>query len=396
MSTRVIAARLHGPGLIAATLLALVLTLVAPPTPADAARGRTADEAAAEAQLHAHHNAARGGAGALQRAGDLDAIARAWADRMAADGALRHNPNYTTQVKNWSRVAENVAFRRGSSLTPVQLASRIGDAYLASSGHRANILSADFSQVGIGMSIAAHGGLWNVVVFRSPSGASSSSGAGGGSSDGAGRSSPAPATRSSPSSSSGGAVSSAAPATSGRPSQAEQERASAEEQQRREQERDRLRGIQELLAGLGWYDGTVDGLLGPMTDAALRAFQAAVELPVSGDADEATQAALRRDDAPTRQEHEEEQARQQREAAARAAETAAWRAWLEDHTAAQLAAQQQARQLLLAVTAEAALPDHLVVGPRPGSTLLAADADAPPTGTLIEWLRGPWSDAIGL
>jgi uncharacterized protein YkwD len=394
MSIRTTAARLHGPALVAALLLSLVLTLVAPPAPADAARGRTADEAAAEAQLHAHHNAARGGAGSLQRSGDLDAVARAWADRLAADGVLRHNPNYTTQVKNWSKVAENVAFRRDSSLSAVQLASRIGDAYLASSGHRANILSADFTQVGIGMSLAADGGLWNVVVFRSPSGASSSSGSGGGSSDGAGRSSPAPAARSS-ASSSGGAVSSAAPASSGGSSQADQERAAAEEQRRREQERERLRGVQELLADLGWYDGTVDGLLGPMTDAALRAFQAAVDLPVSGDADEATQAALGSDDAPTRQEHEEEQARQQREAAVRAAETAALRAWLEEHTAAELASQQQARQLLLAVAAEGALPDHL---DRAGSDLavLAAAAEPPPTGTLIEWLRGPWSDAIGL
>ena len=398
MSTRTIAARLQGPGLLTALVLALVLTLLVPPSPADAARGRTADEAAAESQLHSHHNAARGGAGALQRSSDLDAIARAWADRMAADGSLRHNPNYRTQVKNWSQVAENVGFRRDGSLSPAQLAARIGDAYLASPGHRANILSPAFTQVGIGMSIAPDGSLWSAVVFRSPAG--SGGGSSSGSAAGGSASRPAP---SSAASSAGGAVSNSAHAASSGPNRAEQERAAAEqeraaaeEQRRREQERERLRGIQELLAELGWYDGAVDGLLGPMTDASLRAFQAAVELPVSGDADEATHASLREDDAPTRQEHEEEQARQRREAAARAAETAGWRAWLEDHTAVQFAAQQQARQLLLAVTAEAALPDHLVVGPRQSSAVLAADADAPPTGTLIEWLRGPWSDAIGL
>ncbi len=407
MSTRTIATALHGPGLVAALLLALALTLLVPPSPADAARRRTADEAAAESQLLAHHNAARGGAGALQRSSDLDAIARAWADRMAADGTLRHNPNYRSQVKNWSQVAENVAFRRDSSLTPVQLAARIGDAYLASPGHQANILSPTHSQVGIGMSIAADGSLWNAVVFRSPSG--SGGGSSGGSSDGASGFGQGPtSTSSAASNTASNTVSSPAPAASsgssgsGGSSPTEQERtaaqeatAAAEEQRRGEQERERIRGFQQPLADLGWYDGAVDGLLGTGTEGALRAFQAAVGLPVSGAADDATQAALRDDAGLTRQEHEEEQARQQREAAARAAQSAALRAWLEEHTAAELASQQQARQLLLAVAAAGAMPDHLT-GPRASSTVLAADTEAAPTGTLIEWLRGPWSDAIGL
>ena len=395
MSTRTFATRLQGPGLLAALLLALAMTLLVPPSPADAARGRTADEAAAESQLFSHHNAARGGAGALQRSSDLDAIARAWADTMAADGVLRHNPNYRTQVKNWSQVAENVAFRRDASLTPVQLAARMGEAYLASSGHRANILSPAYTQVGIGMSIAADGSLWNTVVFRSPTGGgggSSSGGSSSGSSGGESGSRPAPAGGSS---SATGAVSSSAPAAAGGPSRAEQERAAAEEQRRREQERQRIRAVQQPLADLGWYDGAVDGLLGPVTEGALRAFQEAVGLPVTGAADDATQAALQDDDVPTKLEYEEELARQQREAAARAAQTAALRAWLEEHTAAELDSQQQARQLLLTVAAQGALPDHLT-GPQAGSTVLAAEGEGPPAGTLIEWLRGPWSSAIGL
>jgi uncharacterized protein YkwD len=400
MSTRTIPTRLQGPGLLAALLLALVLTVVVPPGAADAARGRTGDEAAAESQLLAHHNAARGGAGALQRSSDLDAIARAWADRMATDGTLRHNPNFRTQVKNWSRVAENVGFRRDGSLTPVQLAARIGDAYLASPGHRANILSPAHTQVGIGMSIASDGSLWNTVVFRSPavssvdaSGGSSSGGSSGGeSSSGGSTSRPAPASTSSPATA---AVSSSAPAVSSGQSRAEQERAAAEEQRRRELERQRIRSVQRPLASLGWYDGPPDGLLGPVTEGALRAFQEAVGLPVSGAPDDATQAALREDDVLTRQAYEEELARQQREAAALAAQTAALRAWLAEHTAAELASQQQARHLLLTVAAQGTMPDHLR-GPKSRSTVLAAEAEQPPTGTLIEWLRGPWSEAIGL
>ena len=402
MSRPTSATRLPVPGFLAVLLLALVLTVLVPPAPADAARGRTGDEAAAESQLLAHHNAARGGAGALQRSGDLDAIARAWADRMATDGVLRHNPSFHTQVSNWSQVAENVAFRRDGSRTPVQLAAQMGDAYLASAGHRANILSPAHTQVGIGMSIAADGSLWSTVVFRAPAGAGGGSGggsAGGGSGDGSagggsgdGDSRMAPATNSS---SASGVASSSAPAVSSGPSRAQQERAAAEEQQRREQERERLRGFQQPLADLGWYDGPVDGLLGPATDGALRAFQEAMGLPVSGTADAATQTALRDDAAISRVQHEEAQARQEREAAASAAQSAALRAWLEDHTSADLASQHQARDLLLALAADGPLPDHLTTAPA-SSTVLATDAEAPPTGTLLEWLRSPWSDAIGL
>ena len=112
-------------------LLALTLVVTSPPPAAEAARGRTADEAGAESTLFAHHNGVRGGIGALQRSGDLDAVARSWADTMAASGTLRHNPNYSSQVRNWSRVAENVGFSRDSSRTPVQLAGQIAERYIA-------------------------------------------------------------------------------------------------------------------------------------------------------------------------------------------------------------------------------------------------------------------------
>ncbi len=378
-------------------LLALTLVLTTPPPVAEAAPGRTADEAAAESALLAHHNSARGGIGALQRSGDLDAVARGWADTMAASGTLSHNPNYSSQVRNWSRVAENVGFWRDSSQTPVQLAGRIAERYMGSSGHRANILTAAFTQVGIGMSVGADGSLWNVVVFRAPAsgGAATSPSDDGGTSSAAATSSGSSSTSTAPTSTER-AASSASDATGTTAANAADPGAqarAAEAQARRDAEQARVRGAQEALAALGWYDGAIDGSLGPVTAAALSAFQAAAGLQGDGSLDEATQTALGEDDAITRESHEEAQALQAREDARRAAESERVRAWLVGHTAADAASQREAQRLDLALTLRTIEPaDHLVAG---AAALVLADGE-PTSDRLTRWVRLPWSHAVGL
>jgi hypothetical protein len=52
-------------------------------------------------------------------------------------------------------------------------------------------------------------------------------------------------------------------------------------------------GIQQRLRSLGFYFGRVDGEIGDITAAALRRFQTAKDLGVSGEADDATVSALR-------------------------------------------------------------------------------------------------------
>jgi len=56
--------------------------------------------------------------------------------------------------------------------------------------------------------------------------------------------------------------------------------------------RDEARQVQERLRRAGYHPGTADGVPGPQTVAALRQYQAARELPVTGLLDEATRQAL--------------------------------------------------------------------------------------------------------
>ena len=52
---------------------------------------------------------AQNGLGGLVRNGSLDAVALQWANQMAANGSISHNPNYTSQIPGgWRSAGENV------------------------------------------------------------------------------------------------------------------------------------------------------------------------------------------------------------------------------------------------------------------------------------------------
>jgi hypothetical protein len=95
--------------------------------------------------------------------GDLVGVARRQAARMASSRTLYHNPNLGSEVSGWQSVGENVG--EGSSV------SGIHSAFMGSSGHRENILSTSFTEVGIGTAHSSDGQLWVSEVFRRPSGA---------------------------------------------------------------------------------------------------------------------------------------------------------------------------------------------------------------------------------
>ena len=108
-------------------------------------------------------NAARATAGLplYTYAVDLAAVAQGQADRMASRSDVYHNPNLGSEVPNWNEAGENV----GAGANPDQ----IHDAFMASPGHRANILSDSYTEFGIGTAVGGDGRLYVAEVFRLPS-----------------------------------------------------------------------------------------------------------------------------------------------------------------------------------------------------------------------------------
>jgi uncharacterized protein YkwD len=95
----------------------------------------------------------------LVRTPELDAKAKAQADRMAARGTIFHSSNLASGVtEGWSSIGENVA-----------LAGSVPDAQRAleaSPGHYANMVHPEFNQVGIGVTVR-NGITYVVQVFVS-------------------------------------------------------------------------------------------------------------------------------------------------------------------------------------------------------------------------------------
>ena len=78
---------------------------------------------------------------------------------MAARSTLFHNPNLTTDVRNWRYVGENVGYGPD--------ALSVHRAFMHSTHHRANILDRDYTQLGIG-AVVVNGRVWVAQVFRRP------------------------------------------------------------------------------------------------------------------------------------------------------------------------------------------------------------------------------------
>ena len=95
----------------------------------------------------------------LRSSSDLVSVARRHSVRMADKNHLHHNPNLSTEVKDWQRVAENVG--RGPSV------SSLHSALMNSAGHRANILDSKVTQIGIGVEVRGST-VWVTQVFRNP------------------------------------------------------------------------------------------------------------------------------------------------------------------------------------------------------------------------------------
>ena len=96
---------------------------------------------------------------ALRERADLDLVAGRHARRLARDGRIYHNRYLASQVRGWTRLGENVGV--GSSV------AQVSRAFMRSSGHRANILSRSFRDMGVGAAYG-RGRVWIVQIFRQP------------------------------------------------------------------------------------------------------------------------------------------------------------------------------------------------------------------------------------
>lgn len=141
--------------LVSVAVAVAAFTGLASAAPAAASTG------SAEAGFVAGINAARADVGrpSYGVSNELTLVARRWAQNMAASNGLRHNPNLAGQVTGWRYVGENVGV--GSDV------SGLHRAFMNSPGHKANIVDNDFTQLGVGV---AYGGgrLWVAEVFRKP------------------------------------------------------------------------------------------------------------------------------------------------------------------------------------------------------------------------------------
>jgi uncharacterized protein YkwD len=124
----------------------------APPAAVLAAVAAPADLASARERILAETNAARAAEGlpALTADADLDGIAQACSETQAANGAMAHcDTYYTLYPAGWTAAAENVASG--------QTVDDVVDAWLASPGHRANILNPALTHLGIGYAVGSDG-----------------------------------------------------------------------------------------------------------------------------------------------------------------------------------------------------------------------------------------------
>lgn len=133
-------------------LLALVLGVSV--VPAHASGGEEAEFVALLNQERAAQ-----GLPELPVASDLVAVAREHSQWMADSDTLAHNSELGSDVSGWQKVGENVG--RGPSV------GSIHDAFMASSGHAANILDRDWTEVGVGV-VVVDGRVWVTQVFRQP------------------------------------------------------------------------------------------------------------------------------------------------------------------------------------------------------------------------------------
>jgi len=138
------------------TALGLIIGSVAiAPSASAATRAMNARNATFDAQMIAYVNQARlaNGVPALREASGLTIMSAWWSQQMtdgATGGNLQHNPNAWTQVTTYGASNRRAWGENVGTWTGNVSAKALFDAYMASPGHRANILSTKYRFIGMG------------------------------------------------------------------------------------------------------------------------------------------------------------------------------------------------------------------------------------------------------
>lgn len=125
---------------VTATALSAAVLAVAGPAQAASAE---------ESKILALTNQVRASVGAPALAWDeeMARIARAWAAKMAADGIISHNPNYTRGITGtWTKASENVG--QGPDIDTIHRA------LVASHSHYVNMTDTEVTAVGVGVAVS--------------------------------------------------------------------------------------------------------------------------------------------------------------------------------------------------------------------------------------------------
>ncbi|MGF1599830.1 MAG: CAP domain-containing protein, partial [Acidimicrobiales bacterium] len=140
------------------TLVAALLWLLIAQSPAGASPA--SDEGTFVALINDYR--ASNGLPALVVDNQLTGLARQWAGNMAARDTLDHAGDLSVGVStDWDVLGENVGVHSVHDLTA------LFQAFVASPGHRANLLDPRFDYVGVGVVHGPDGKIWTTHRFRS-------------------------------------------------------------------------------------------------------------------------------------------------------------------------------------------------------------------------------------
>lgn len=102
---------------------------------------------------------AQQGRPALKTDPRTDSVAQTWSLQQAKLGLMHHNPLLKVQIPaGWSYYGENVAYGQST-------AKKVVDAWWNSPGHKANMLKAEFTHIGVGVAYSSRGKPYYTQVF---------------------------------------------------------------------------------------------------------------------------------------------------------------------------------------------------------------------------------------